>query len=211
MTEVIGIDATHANIGQLPPGLQYAGYSTGSHDVRWTPEDWAAHPGAVRYVQDFGLTDSTADVADVERGAGTNEQCAGWYRRAAIAWRAGIRPGQRFPAFYTSQSNVTPLINALIAAGVTSGPKLIVARWDLGSTLDDVLAIARAGGPFPVVGWQVQSFPAFDLDLFSAAWLGAVSRAPAPPPPPLKQSIETGLAEAAQDLADVAALVRRLP
>lgn len=211
MTEVVGIDATHANIGQLPPGLQYAGYSTGSPDIRWTAEDWAAHPGALRYVQDPGLTDATADVADVERFAGTNADAPGWYRRAVISYRAGLRPGQRWPGIYTSQSNVTPLVNEFIAAGVTSGPRLIIARWDLLATLDDVLAIARAGGPFPVVGWQVQSFPAFDLDLFSAAWLGAVSRAPAPPPPPLKVQIETALTGAATALADTAALVRRLP
>ena len=211
MTEVIGIDATHANIGQLPPGLQYAGYSTGSPDIRWTAEDWAAHPGALRICQDAGLTDDTADYGDVERGAGTNADAPGFYRRAVIAYRAGIRPGQRWPGFYTSFSNLTPLINSLIAGGVRSGPRLIVARWDLLATLDDVLAIARAGGPFPVVGWQVQSFTTFDLDLFSAAWLANVSKPPAPAPPPLKVQLEASLTETAQDVAEALALVRRLP
>ena len=211
MTEVIGIDATHANIAQLPPGLQYAGYSTGTPDIRWTAEDWAAHPGALRICQDQGATDATADYLDVERGAAVNGEAPGWYRRAVIAWRAGIRPGQRWPGIYTSQSNVTPLINALIAGGVTSGPRLIIARWDLGSTLDDILAIARAGGPFPVVGWQVQSFAAFDLDLFSGAWLAGVSKPPAPAPPPLKTQLEGVALEAAQDLAELRALLGRLP
>ena len=211
MTEVVGIDATHANIGQLPPGLQYAGYSTGSLDIRWTAEDKAAHPGALMIVQDPGLSDATADYADVERFAGTNADAPGWYRRAVIAYRAGIRPGQRWPGFYTSFSNMTPLVNSLIAGGVRSGPRLIIARWDLLATLDDIVAIARAGGPFPIVGWQVQSFAAFDLDLFSAAWLGAVSRAPAPAPPPLKVQLEASAAEAAQDVAELRALLGRLP
>ena len=211
MTEVVGIDATHANIGQLPPGLQYAGYSTGSPDIRWTAEDWAAHPGALRIDQDASASDGTADYLDVERGAATNTDAAAWYRRAVISWRAGIRPGQRWPGIYTSFDNLTPLVNALIVNRVTSGPRLIIARWDLTRTLDDILAIARAGGPFPVVGWQVQSFAAFDLDLFSAAWLGAVSKPRAPAPPPLKVQLEAAAAEAAQDLTEIAALIRRLP
>lgn len=211
MTEVVGIDCTHVNIPQLPPGLQYAGYSTGSQDVRWTAADWAAHPGALRIDQDAGASDGTADYLDVERGAATNAEGPAWYRRAVISYRAGLRPGQRWPGFYTSLDNLTPLVNALIAGGVTSGPRLIVARWDLTKTLDDVLAIARAGGPFPVVGWQVQSFQAFDMDLFSAAWLGAVSRVPAPPPPSLKAQMEAALGEVSQDVAELAALARRLP
>ena len=210
MSEVIGFDCTHQNIGQLPPGQQYAGYSTGSPDIRWTPENWAAHPGALRIVQDDGLTDATADYADVERFAGTNAQAPGWYRRALISWRAATRPGQRWPGFYTSLSNVTPLVNALIAGRVTSGPKLIIARWDLGSTIEDILRIADAAGPFPVVGMQIINAGPYDLDLFSALWLGTVSRLPVPVPS-VGAQMRAGLAEAVQDLAELGQLARRLP
>jgi hypothetical protein len=209
MTEVIGFDVTHANIGSLPPGQQYAGYSTGSPDIRWTPADWAAHPGALRIDQDAAASDGTADYLDIERGAATDGEAAGWYRRALLNYRAGTRPGQRWPGIYVSQGNVTPLVNALIAGGVTSGPKLIIAHWNL-PELEPILELARASGPFPLVGFQVLSTAQYDLDLFSAAWLGAVSRPPAVVPP-LKAQIQAGLGEAAQDLAELAALVRRLP
>jgi hypothetical protein len=205
----IGFDVTHANIGSLPPGQQYAGYSTGSPDIRWTDADWAAHPGALRIDQDPVASDGTADYLDVERGAATNAVAAGWYRRALINWRAGNRPGQRWPGIYTSQENVTPLVNALIAGGVTSGPKLIIAHWGL-PELEPILELAAASGPFPIVGMQVLSTAQYDLDLFSAAWLAGVSR-PAPVVPPLKAQIVAGLAEAAQDVAELVALARRLP
>ena len=210
MTEVVGIDATHANIAQLPPGLQYAGYSTGSPDIRWTAEDWAAHPGALRIDQDAGASDGTADYLDVERGAATNAEAAGWYRRALLSYRAATRPGQRWPGIYTSQSNVTWLVNSLIAGGVTSGPKLIIAKWDLGATVDDILRIAEAFGPFPIVGMQIMNAGAYDVDLFSAAWLGAVSKLP-PPVPSLGAQVRAAVAELVQDGAELRALVQRLP
>lgn len=210
MSEVIAFDATHANIGQLPPGQQYAGYSTGSLDVRWTAEDWAAHPGALRIDQDAAASDGTADYLDVERGAATNLEAAGWYRRALVSYRAATRPGQRWPGIYTSLSNVTPLVNALIAGGVTSGPKLIIARWDLLATLEDVLAIIGGGGPFPVVGYQITNAPFWDVDLFSVSWLNARSVLP-PPVPSLGNQLRAGLAEIAQDVTELVTLARRLP
>lgn len=210
MTEVVGIDATHANIGQLPPGLQYAGYSTGSPDVRWTPEDWAAHPGALRIDQNAAASDGTADYLDVERGAATNGEAAVWYRRALVSYRAATRPGQRWPGIYTSLSNVTPLVNALIAGGVTSGPKLIIARWDLDATVEDILRIATASGPFPIVGYQIMDAGAYDVDLFSAAWLANMSRLPAPVPS-LGAQVRAAVAELVQDGAELRALVQRLP
>lgn len=210
MSEVVGIDVTHANIGQLPPGLQYAGYSTGSPDIKWTPEDRVAHPGALMICQDAGATDATADYLDVERFAATNAEAAGWYRRALMSYRAAIRPGQRWPGIYTSQSNVTPLANALITGGVTSGPKLIIARWDLLATVEDILRITEASGPFPIVGMQIINAGAYDVDLFSAAWLATVSRLPAPVPS-LGAQVRAGLGEVAQDVAELTALARRLP
>ena len=209
MTEVVGIDATHANIPQLPPGLQYAGYSTGSPDIKWTAEDWAAHPGALRIDQDAGASDGTADYLDVERGAAMNADAAGWYRRALMSYRAATRPGQRWPGIYTSQSNVTLLVDALIAGGVTSGPKLIIARWDLRATVEDILRITEASGPFPIVGMQITNAGAYDVDLFSAAWLAAVSRLPVPVPS-LGTQLRTAAAEIMQDSIELRALVQRV-
>lgn len=183
MSIVIGFDVMGANLGRVPAGAQLAGYSTGSGDVPWTAEEWAAHPGAVRICQDAGASDVTADVLDVERGAATIADTAPWYKAAASSYAGAHRPGQRHPAVYASQSNVTPLVNALTAAGIKSGPGLIIANWSLTETqaAADVLA---AAGPFPVVGVQFASNQFFDTDAWSSSWLSDVSAAVKPPAPP---------------------------
>ena len=191
---VAGYDATHANAGHLPAGHQAAGYTTGTPDIQWTAADWTAHPGAVRICQDFSASDITADVLDVERGAATNGIAGHWYSLAARAWRAAARPGQRRPAIYTSASNVTPLVNALIAAGVTSGPGLWVASW---GTLPATAGqdVADASGPFPIIGFQYASGPFYDSDWFSRAWLAGVSRTPAPVTSPAPAWVGKALAD----------------
>ena len=67
---VVGYDLIGANIGHAPAGAQLAGYSTGSGGIPWTAAQWAAHPGTVRIDQDAAASDPTADVLDVEGGAG---------------------------------------------------------------------------------------------------------------------------------------------
>src|SRR5215472_13198670 len=132
-------DAIHANVPHLPPG-QAAGYTTGTPDIVWTAHDWATHPGAVRICQDTRASDTTADVLDIENGAATNGEAARWWKAARQSYTAGTRPGQRMPAVYTSAGNVSALANALTSNGVTSGPRLWVAKWD-GASADDIAAI----------------------------------------------------------------------
>lgn len=180
MSIVIGADATHDGLPHVPTGYkQLAGYSTevGGGGIKWTPEDWAAHPGAIRICQDPGLTDDTACVADLERGAGTIADAPGWYRRAVASYHAGKRPGQHWPCFYASQDNITPLVNHLISSGIPSGPGLIIANWSIseGQAAHEVL---DAGGPFPVKGMQIQSFQFYDVDVWSESWLAVVSKVP---------------------------------
>ena len=173
MSVVLAHDAIHANISHLPPG-QCAGYTTGSAAIRWTDADWKAHPGAVRICQDNG-SDHTADVLDVEAGAATNGDATAWVPKAAAAYNAAARPGQRSPAVYTSASNVTPLVNALVAHGIRSGAGLWVANWNLGqgsATAD----VQHAAGPFPVIGVQYASNDFYDSDVFSSSWLNNVSQ-----------------------------------
>lgn len=169
-----GYDATHDNIDHLPSGGVDAGYTTGTPDIRWTGADWASHPAAVRICQDSAASDATADVLDVERYAATNAQAPGWYKRALGSFQTAARPGQRRPAIYTSADNVTPLVNALIAGGVRSGPGLVVANWNLTEhqAIADVLA---ASGPFPIVGVQFTSTQYYDIDVWASQWLGNVS------------------------------------
>lgn len=176
MNIVVGYDAIHANVSHLPKGAQVAGYTTGSADIVWTASDWAAHPGAVRICQDYGATDTTADVADVETGAVTNSQAAGWYTRALSSYTQGKRPGQRHPAIYTSAGNLTALVNQLIADGVKSGPGLWVANWNL-SESQAVGDVQAAAGPFPIIGIQYASGTFYDFDIFSGPWLDRVSGA----------------------------------
>jgi hypothetical protein len=177
MSFVLVHDATHANISHLPSG-QAAGYTTGSADIRWTPNDWLAHLGAVRIDQDPAAGDTTADVLDVERGAATNADAPRWYRTAVASFREAVRPGQRWPLLYTSAANVTPLVNTLVAAGVESGPGLFVANWNL-SDAQATEEVARASGPYPVEAIQfTDGNGLFDSSIVSSAWLSNRSSDP---------------------------------
>jgi hypothetical protein len=189
MTIVVAHDAIHVNVPHLPPG-QACGYTTGSPDIKWEPADWAAHPGAVRIDQDVTASDGTADVLDVERGAATPADCPGWAKRAQASYAAKARTGQRAPAIYTSESNITTVVNALIAGGVHSGVYLWGADWSIGAggAADDVL---KGNGPFPVIGMQYSSGTYYDTDVFSSAWLSQTA-VPAPPPPPMLSQGATG-------------------
>jgi hypothetical protein len=171
MAVVIGHDATHEHVGDLPHG-QVAGYTTGSSDIRWTDADWKARPGAVRICQDFG-SDHTADVLDVERGAATNTEAAVWVLRAYASFKATTRAGQRLPLIYTSASNVTPLVNELVAAKLRA-VGLWVANWNL-SDPQAVADVQNAAGPYPIHAVQFSSGARYDTDVFSTAWLSDVS------------------------------------
>ncbi len=172
-------DATHRSIGHLPPG-QAAGYVTGSPSVKWTPADWAAHPGAVRIAQSPLLTVDEApdaDVLDVEDFAATLGDCAPWARNAAAAFRTAFRPGQRHPAIYASANAIPAVVAALHVGHVTSGVGLWVANWNLTEpqAIADVLA---AAGPFPLVGIQWRSLQYYDLSVMAGSWLSTVSKVP---------------------------------
>jgi hypothetical protein len=176
MSITIAYDATHANVGRVPKGVQAAGYVTGSGGVAWTAADWAAHPGAVRIDQSPELTsvDETADVLDVENGAATIADVAAWARAALANFKSGKRAGQRSPLVYCDGENVTPVANALVAGKVT-GVGLFIAKW--GDTITQaVTEVLAASGPFPVCGIQFSSAGPYDIDVFSAAWLAAVSK-----------------------------------
>lgn len=174
-------DATHDNASHLPAG-QAAGYTTGSGThIRWTDADWKAHPGAVRICQDPAASDETADILDIEQGAATTAVAARWAQHAAANHAAGKRPGQRHPAIYMSLSAVTPVVNALIAGGVTEGPGLWIAHW--GITAEQAATVIRlASGPFPVIGVQYRNAGLYDISVFSRAWLDEVSADPAARP-----------------------------
>lgn len=175
-------DAIRVNAHLLPPGLA-AGYSTGSGVVPWGAAEWAAHRGAVRIDQDPAASDATADILDVEAGAATIADCPRWCEAAAASFAAATRPGQRHPAIYCSMSNVTPVVDELIAGGIASGPGLWVANWNL-TEAEAAGLVASGGGPFPVIGVQYRNAGAYDVSVFSVPWLAAVSGDPLPPSSP---------------------------
>jgi hypothetical protein len=200
MAITVAHDSIHANVSHLPAG-QSAGYTTGSPDIRWTPADWAAHPGAVRIDQDAASSDLTADVLDVENGAATNGEAAHWYRMAQGSWDAGTRPGQRLPAIYTSASNVTPLVDALKAGGVDNGPRLWVARWDF-SQANAIAEIVAASGPYPIIGAQFAPGTFYDTNMFSSTWLREVSMVPVHVPPAAPRQVEANGQQSWRELAN---------
>lgn len=164
-----GADAIAANFHVLKKGTQVGGYTTGSSDIRWTAAMWAEFPDAVRIDQDAGASDHTADVLDVESGAATPAECAAWKKQAQAAFLSAARPGQREPAIYCSASQVTPVVNALAAGGVTHCP-IWVAHFGIG--MNAALSMLNASmGPYPIVAVQYADNGSFDSDVFLTSWL----------------------------------------
>lgn len=166
-------DCIHNNIGRAPKGALLAGYTTGSAGIRWTNDDFNDHPGAIRIDQDFGSKPSS-DVLDVESGAATPADSPVWAKQALADFDSAARPGQRRPAIYMSASNVTPVVNALIAGGVKGGVGLWVANWNLTES-QAIAEVTAAAGPFPVIGVQYSNGPFYDFDVFDGGWLADVS------------------------------------
>jgi hypothetical protein len=172
-------DTTGGNFAHLPAG-DAAGYVTGSAGVAWSAEQFTEKPGAVHIDQTPAGTvwDATADVDDYENGAVALNELAPRARARMAAFNGGLRPGQRKPAVYCSRSNVTPVVNALIAAGVTSGIGLWIADWNSNEP-EATAEVAGSSGPFPVIGRQYVSNGTYDTSVFSQAWLNDVSVAAA--------------------------------
>jgi hypothetical protein len=184
-------DCEGANLASLsiPPGVLLAGYVTGSGTVPWTAEQFAQHPTAIRIDQSPADTpaDETADMIDVELEAGTIADVPGWLSGARISFHDATRPGQRWPAVYVEQSEVTPVANAIDAAGITTPVPLFLTEPMPEHAAIDMLN--ATGGPFPFVGIQYQFGGDHDVSVVSTAWLNNVSvAAPAPVSKPGSQT-----------------------
>ena len=183
MAEVTwGWDAVSADEPSAPTG-QAAGYTTGGRGLAWTAAQWKAHPGAVRICQDANGSDSTADVIDDEPGADSDSGSVGWYKRALADFRAGTRPGQRYPCFYRDLDGLPALQAAVEAAQLEQPVPLWLAHWGL--SMDAAAAmIDTRHGPFVFTGVQFANRGAYDADVWLDGWLRTVSTAPSAPPPP---------------------------
>ena len=180
MATVLVYDATGSNFGHLPAG-DAAGYVTGSEGIPWTAAQFAEKPGAIRIDQTAagGIWSADADVDDYENGAVQLNELAGRAKARMAAFSGSLRPGQRKPAIYCSASNVTNVVNALIAGGDTSGVGLWIANWT-GTEAEAAAEVEAGSGPFPVIGRQFVDNGEYDTSVFSQAWLSEVSGAPAP-------------------------------
>lgn len=178
-------DCTGPNLPKvtIPAGVVMAGYDTGS-GVAWSTEQFHEHPNALHIDQDPAAADFSSDLLDSENGAVAvgSSLIPQWYKESLASFTAGKRPGQRHPSIYQSANNVTANVNALIAGGVTSGPGLWVADWNL-SDPQAVTDVQTAAGPFPIIGVQFSSPGLYDISVFSEAWLTDVSKMPDPTPP----------------------------
>jgi hypothetical protein len=188
MTTTIVVDCMGANLvavlAHLTSPTQMAGYTTGGGGVTWSSAQLDRSPSPIRICQDAGATDYAADVLDVESGAATIADIATWLPRARANFKAGTRPGQRNPAIYCSESNLTNVANELVSIHETDVP-IWEADYSF-SQAQATTAVTSASGPFPIVGFQFDGdvINLYDVSVFSAAWLSTVSSKPAPAPKP---------------------------
>jgi hypothetical protein len=182
ITAVSGWDATSEDLSQAPRTGQAAGYITGSAGIAWTAAQQAEYPGFVQIDQspDITASDQLADVFDYQSGAVTLADLPVLITNARAGYQAGTRPGQRWPAVYCDQSNLTPVANALEAAGLANVP-IWLADYSL-TQAQAISEIQEASGPYPIVGVQYNDAGAYDQDEFSQGWLDTVSATPTAPP-----------------------------
>lgn len=175
MSITIVYDCISVNLASAPAGPKM-GYVTGApgSGVEWTPEQWAANPTAVKLAQ-APLTQEDLDAKpypdgfDMETGAIALDDLPLLCKDALASYHIAAHPGQRSPFVYMSADNVTPVVNALIAGGVTSGIGLDIANW--GETSAQAIAqLTSAGGPFPVISIQIKDAGPYDYNLMSTAW-----------------------------------------
>jgi hypothetical protein len=157
MTRIMG-DATHAGVPALRSvsGLSMvAGYVTGSPDVVWTPDDWAAFPGIPHVTIDQGFTGSPvpgAVVRDCETGAWTIAQAisipwtaarptlyVGYPDTAAEAVRAGWR-GDLWLVIPSANPPVQPSV---------PGCNVVAVQWNFGDPAYDLSAVYDPDWPLP--------------------------------------------------------------
>lgn len=140
----VGMDTVRTAAHNIPHNAECVlGYDTGSGIVPWSQAEWDLFSGIKLHITQIdGVNNVDSDIIDIEPQAATIQQAVEWCKERIAA--------HKVPTCYLSGSNVTPLVNALIAAGITSGVYLGVAHP--GMSLAEAQAILdQSGGPFPIV------------------------------------------------------------
>lgn len=140
----IGMDTIRTSAHNIPRNAPCViGYDTGSDTVPWSQTEWDMFPNSIKLhiTQLNGVNDLDSDIIDIEDLAATIPE--------AVQWCKDRKARGKIATCYCSGSNVTPLVNALIAGGINNGVYLGVAHP--GMSLQDAQAILdSAGGPFPI-------------------------------------------------------------
>lgn len=193
---VIGIDTIRTSAQNIPKNTKVVlGYSTGFGAIPWTDNEWSMFPDAIKLKitqLNSDNNDLNADIIDIEPQAATVDQAVIWCKK---------RIAESKPATcYCSGSTVTPLVNALNAAGITSGVFLAVAHPGMSQAQAQSI-LDQSGGPFPIVyiqyAWPETSLGGntivpggnqpisqlnLDLNLIRQDWLELVRPAQNPQP-----------------------------
>lgn len=188
LPEIIGMfDATSLNYQFLPVAEQRALYVTGTPDVRATEQmiKGSAVPLPAVLVDqspaaapEFPLPaewNVTADVQDIEKYAVTIPEAVTRVKGMRASYDAAVRPGQREPCLYVgARQNMTPMVDALIAAGITGGVNFAIA--EPGTSYDNIVSIIREtiGTPWPIV-WGQWAFGMYDSGAVYVPWLERIS------------------------------------
>ena len=185
LATVTGYDVTAENYNQRPSTGIPALYITGSGGIPATAAMLSANPKCLRIDQSpvINSIDTTADYFDVENGAVTVAEIGNVIKEAITNYQHATRPGQRWPAVYCSrddpQTGVTPVVNALNAAGLSNhSVGLIIADWnndEAQATSEVANSIPGTNNPYPVVGRQYRNAGPYDLNVFSEEWVNTVS------------------------------------
>jgi hypothetical protein len=173
-------DCMGANLGKfpIPKDALMAGYLTGSGAVPWTAEEFANHPDAIKIDQwpIHTPAGTGADWIDVENQAVPIADVPERYRLALAAYHAGTWPGQREPAIYVEESEMTPVANTLTRAGISGGANLVLTHPMTREAAQHLLD--TTSGPFPFVAIQYEFNDLYDVSLASVEWLNTRSTKP---------------------------------
>jgi hypothetical protein len=176
MNVTYAYDITSINYEERPSFGHICLYATGTPDVEATHTMLSSNPQAIRIGQSPDESeDDTVDIIDFERGAVQLSQLAATVRNCLGSWDGAARPGQRKPLVYASLNNIPAVAEALDAGSLRgSGVGLHVAGWSY-TQAQAIAQLGREINGYPVRGWQYQSLPDYDLDVFDTGWVNMVS------------------------------------
>jgi hypothetical protein len=136
MTRIMRDSTTPADI-PVPGTELVAGYVNGS--FKWSLEGYARFPGIPHvHIDVFGTDPEEAGVLDVEEGCAEVSQAPPWVRQRKAAF-----PDRYPPVIYCNRGNITPIFNALNAAGfqVVRDFRIWIATLDGTKALNDMTGV----------------------------------------------------------------------